>query len=173
MKIKQTVNELTLQETPGCMWIFGLFFALIGGIFVYGALGGFTNWSEVAYWELAMAFSMGAIALAVGVWVISKAPITKIVIDRIQDKVFLTRYGFSGKIVTVYRFDEIEQFCLIEEKDDEGSPVWSFGMKLNAGEPIIITAIASHCEEYERKYVFESNEFMRKQIPTYRTDLIE
>ena len=46
MKIKQTENELIIQETPGCLWIFGLFFAFVGAIFVYGSFGGLTDYDK-------------------------------------------------------------------------------------------------------------------------------
>lgn len=173
MKITQTPNELTIQETPGCLWFIGLFFAVIGGTFVYGALGGFSNWNEVPGWQLALAFFMGATAVSIGVWAIYTAPVSKVIVDRVEDKVILKRFGLFGKRDTVYKFDEIKQFCQIEDKDDEGSPIWSFGMELNNGEMLKITSLPSHSEEYERKYIFETNEFMRKQMPSYKTDLLE
>ncbi len=165
MKTKQTANELTFQETPGCLWVVGLFFAVMGGILVWGTLGGFSNWNEVPFWQLALAFVIAASAIVGGVWVISKAPVTKVVINRIENAVLMTRWGFFGRRQTVFSFDEIKRFCLIEEKDDEGSPIWYLGMKMTDDEMIKITSLASHSEEYERKYVFETDEFMRKQIP--------
>lgn len=173
MKIKQTPNELIIQETPGCLWIFGLFFAIVGGIFVYGALGGFSNWNEVSFWQLALAFFMGAIAVAVGIWMIYKAPISKVVIDRIEDKVLLKRFGLFGKREIIYKFSEIKEFCLIEDKDDENEPIWSFGMELDNGEIIKISSMPLHSENYQRKYIFETNEFMRKPMPSYNTDLLK
>lgn len=165
MKATQNENELIIKESPGCLWIAGLFFAFVGGIFVYGALGGFTNSARQSPLMLAAAFVMGAIGVGAGIWIIYNAPITKVVINRIEDKVLLTRFGLFGKQQTTYDFDEIKQFCLVAEKDDEGSDIWSVGMQMTNGEMIIITSSASHFEDYERKYVFQTNEFMRKQIP--------
>ena len=88
MKTKQTANELIIRETPGCLWIFGLFFASIGGIIVYGALGGFSNWSEIPFWQLAMAFFMGAIADRAGIATAYYAPIICYVV------IFLFAYKF-------------------------------------------------------------------------------
>ena len=164
MKTIQTENELVIQETPGCLWFLGLFFVIIGGMLVWGTLGGFSNWNEFPFWQLGLAFVIAASAIAGGVWVISKAPVTKVVINRIEDTVLMTRWGFFGRRQTVFSFTDIKRFCLIEEKDDEGSPIWYLGMKLINNETIKITSLASHAEEYERKYVFETNEFMRKQI---------
>lgn len=173
MKTTQTANELTIREAPGCLWVFGLFFALVGGFLAYGALGGFSNWNEAPFWQLALTFFMGAVAVGVGIWLIYQAPVSKVIIDRIEDKVLLSRYGLFGKRQTVYRFSEIEHFCLIEDKDTDDCPIWSVGLKLNNGETIKITSHPRHSEEYERKCIFEINEFMRKQMPSYKNDLIE
>jgi len=173
MKITQTPNELTIQETPGCLWFFGLFFVIIGGILIYGTLGGFSNWNEVPAWQLVLAFFIAVSVVSGGVWVISGAPITKVVINRIEDSVSIIRYGFFGKRVEFYSFSEIKIFCLIEEIDTESEPIWYIGMTLQNGEKIKISSMALHSEDIQRKYVFETNEFMRKQMPSYNTDLIE
>lgn len=166
MQTEQTENELIIRETPGCLWILGLFFAIIGGVFVYGSLGGLTDWDRQAAWMLAITFVMGSMGVAAGIWIIYGAPITKVVIDRIENTVLMTRYGLFGKRETFYAFDEIEQFCLIEEKDDESNPIWSLGMNLSRGETIKISSLPSHDERFKQKFVFQTNEFMRKQIPS-------
>lgn len=165
MHTEQTENELIIKESPGCLWIVGLFFAFVGGVFVYGALGGLADYARQSPLMLALALLMGSCGVAAGVWIIYRAPITKVVVDRIEETVSMTRYGLFGRQQTFYHFDEIERFCLVEEMDDENSPVWSFGMKLTTGETLKITSLASHFEEYERKYIFQANEFIGKQIP--------
>lgn len=168
MKTTQTPNFLTLYETPGCLWFIGLFFMLVGGIFVYGALGGFANYQSQSPWMLAAALLMGSCGIGCGIWIIYGAPITKVVIDRINDEVVMTKRGLFGKRETVYAFEEIKYFRLIEERDDEGAPIWSVGMELSDGELVKVTSLPSHSEEYERKYIFQTNEFMRKEMPSYR-----
>ena len=164
MQTEQTENYLIIRETPGCLWIFGLFFALVGGAFVYGALGGFVDYPSQSLWMLALAFVMGSIGIAAGVWIITSAPITKVVIDRIENEIFITHYGLFGKRETFYEFDEIEQFCLIEERDDESNPIWSLGMKLIDDEMIKISSMPSHDERFIQNFVFQTNEFTRKQL---------
>ena len=165
MHTEQTENELIIRETPGCLWIVGLFFASVGGIFVYGALGGLADYARQSPLMLVLALVIGAIGVGAGIWIIYKAPITKIVINRIENTLSMTRYGLLGSTETFYDFDDIKYFCLTEDIDDEGSPIWYFALKLNDDEIIKITSLASHSETYERQYVFQGNEFMRKQIP--------
>lgn len=164
MQIERTENELIIRETPGCLWIFGLFFAIVGGIFVYGALGGLSDYDRQPFWTLAAAFVMGSVGVAAGVWIIYGAPITKLVIDRIQNEVQMTRYGLFGRRETVYTFAQIEQFRLIEEADGEGSPIWSLAMNLSTGETVKISSHPSHDERFKLDFAFQVNEFMRKQI---------
>ena len=165
MQTEQNQNVLVLRETPGCLWICGLFFAFVGGIFVYGALGGFTDYDRHSRWTLMLTFLMGAAAVGSGIWMIYLAPVTRIVIDRLDQTILMKRYGLFGKRKNLYEFDEIERFCLIEEKDDEGSDIWSLGMSLANGETIKISSLPSHDERFKSDFVFQINEFMHKQIP--------
>lgn len=164
MQTEQTENELIVRETPGCLWIFGLFFAFVGGIFVYGAVGGFVAFGRHELWTLALALLTGLIGVAVGIWIIYGAPITKVVINRIENTVLMTRYGLFGRRESFYDFDEIERFCLVEEKDDEDNNVWFLGMRLANEETIKISSFASRDERFVSGFVFQANEFTRKQI---------
>jgi hypothetical protein len=164
VKIKQSENELIIEETPGCLWIFGLFFAVIGGVFVYGSLGGFSNWNEASTLTIYLSFLMGAIAVAVGVWIIYRAPLTKVIVNRQTKTVVHIRRGLAGQQKNIYSFGQIKQFCLVEQEDSEGDPIWSLGMELSNGETIKISSLESHNEKYKRDFVFQTNEFMHKQI---------
>ncbi len=82
MKVEKTDNELIIRETPGCIWIFSSLFLVVGGLFVYGSLGGFVNGNEVPLWTLFVAFLMGSIGCGVGLWLIYNSPITKVVFNR-------------------------------------------------------------------------------------------
>lgn len=166
MQTQQNGNELIIRETPGCVWIVGLLFAFVGGAFVYGALGGLTDYERHAPWMLSLAFIMGSIAVGCGVWIIYQAPITRIVIDRFENSLLMTRYGLFGKQITAFDFAEIERFILIEEKDNEGDLVWALGMKLVNEETIKISSLASHDERFKSNFVFQINEFMNKQLPS-------
>jgi hypothetical protein len=164
MQATQTENELILRETPGCVWIFGLFFALVGGAFVYGALGGFADYPRREVWMLAAAFVTGSIGVAAGAWLIYRAPVTKLIINRIEKSVLMTQYGLFGRRVAFFDFDEIEQFSLIEERDSEGDAIFSLGMELINGDTVKISSLPSHDERFKREFVFQTNEFMRKQL---------
>lgn len=166
MKTTRTENELIIQETPGCLWAFSLLFLVVGGLFVYGSLGGFVNAGAVPLWTLLIAFLMGSAACAVGIRLINRSPITKIIINRDKEILTYITYGITGRTHALYHFDEIKEFSLIEENDSEGDPVWSLGMETSDGEIIKISTLESHDEIFKRNFVFQINEFMYKQMPS-------
>ena len=114
---------------------------------------------------------MGAIGVAVGIWIIYRAPVTKVIVNRKTKTVVHTRRGLAGKQENIYNFGQIKQFCLVEEVDDESNPIWSLGMKLSSGETIVISSLQSHDEKYKRDFVFQINDFLRKQMPSYKSNL--
>ncbi|MFT3745966.1 MAG: hypothetical protein QM785_16980 [Pyrinomonadaceae bacterium] len=168
MKIERTDQTLTIKETPGCLWIFGLFFMPVGGSFVFGALGGYSNYTQLAPWILGIYLLFGLIAVTCGYWIIFKAPVTRLTINRSSETVVLKRRGIAGKVDRTFNFSEIKEFCLIEESDDEGDPIFSLGIDLVSGEEIKLSALQSHDEAFKRNFVFETNQFIYKKMPSYQ-----
>ncbi len=170
MKIERTDQILTISETPGCLWIFGLFFALIGSAFVYGALGGYSNYDQITAIIIAAHTLGGLSAIAAGYWIIYQAPVTRITIDRSSETVTCKKRGLSGKSNVTYTFDRIKKFTLIEQPDSDGDPTFALGMELDDGELISISALFSPVETYKRDFAFQANEFLYKQMPSYRAE---
>ena len=108
---------------------------------------------------------MGSIAVGFGARLIYNTPITKLVFDLTDETLLYTTYGLTGKKQTLYDFDEIEMFSLIEERDSEGTPVWSLGMNLSNGETIKVSSLSRQDEKFKLNLVFLANDFMSKQIP--------
>ncbi len=118
-----------------------------------------------------LAFIIGASVVSGGVWIISEAPVTNVVIDRVHNTVSVKKYGFFGKRSNFYSFDDVENFCLIEEKDSDDIPIWSIGLRLKNRETVPITSLPIHAEALQQDHVFQFNEFMRKDMPTYEKNL--
>lgn len=168
MKIERTDQTLTIKETPGCLWIFGLFFIIVGGSFVFGALGGYSNYSSLSPLILGAHLLGGLIGVACGYWVIYVAPVTRLTLDRSSETVTLKRRGIAGKVDRIFTFAEIKQFSLIEERDSEGDPIFSLGIDLTSSEEIKLSALQSHDEAFKRNFVFETNQFIYRQMPSYQ-----
>jgi hypothetical protein len=168
VKIERTDQTLTIKETPGCLWIFGLFFILVGGSFVFGALGGYSNYSSLSPLILAVHLLLGLIAVGAGYWVVYVAPVTRVTLDRSSETVILKRRGVAGKVDRTFKFSEIREFRLIEERDSDGDPIFSLGLDLASGEEIRLSALQSHDEALKRDFVFQTNQFIYKQMPSYQ-----
>lgn len=166
MRSEENVNQLTIRETPGVLWVFGLFFVFVGGVFVYGSLGGFANAGEVPRYALYLSFLLGCSGVAVGAWTILRAPMTTVTIDRQTKTVVHRRRGLFVADDKIYVFDDVKGFCLIEERDSEGDAVWSLGVELIGGGTIKISSLESHDSFYVRDFVFQINRFMNKQMPS-------
>lgn len=163
MKFSETPNDLTITETPGCLWLFGFFFAAVGAIFVYGSLGGASNWGEVPVWVNGMAFVMGSIGLITGIVIIRNAPLTLVRIDKLSRQVTYITRGILGKKVRTFNHSEFREFCLLEDEDSDGDPVYSFGMELVNGESIKISSLESPSEAYKRNFVYLANRAIGKE----------
>ena len=161
MKIKRAENNLILQDSPGCLWIFGSFFVLIGALFVYGSLGGFENRDEVPTYAIYLAFFMGAIAVGVGIWQIYIHPFSQISIDKQTRTIVCTQKGLFGKREKVYRFEEVAEFCVAESEDDESNPIWRTALKLNDGKTIEISKVWEHSRENSETAAETANNFIR------------
>lgn len=169
MKVTRFGDVLVIRETPGIIWIAGVFFGLIGGTFVYGSLGGFNNLNEVPTYAVYLSLLIGSAGVAAGLWMVFRAPATTVLVDRNAGSVVLTRKGLAGNSETIFSFAEIRGFRLVEAVDSEGEPIWSLGLELVDGETIKISSLDSHDEKFKRDFVFETNEFLQKQMPSYRT----
>jgi hypothetical protein len=161
MKVFQTADTLIIKENPGCLWIFGLFFAALGVLFIYGAFNGFVLFGLETAWAVGLTFLAGLAGIGIGLSAIYKTPIHILEIDRFENEVTLIRWGIFGKRSTVYYFDEIEKFCLLENKSK-----WSFGLELIDGEKVPVTSLGQHAEDYESKYVYPVNIFIGKELPS-------
>jgi hypothetical protein len=162
MRVENSSDELILRDSPGCMWIFGSFFAIIGAIFVYGSLGGFSNWDEVPRYAIYLSFLMGSIAIAVGVWQIGSHPLSKVIINPQVKTVVLSKRGLFAQSETTFHFEEIRQFIVSADKDDEDNPIWKIALFLNDGETIEITSAWSRDEKECLQTAQKINQFMSK-----------
>ena len=168
MKIAEKGNELIIKETPGCLWLVGLFFAIIGAAFVYGSLGGYSNYKDAETWVLAIHFLGGSAAIATGYWLIFQAPVTKITIDRDTKTLTYSKRGLFKKTENIYSFDQIKQFRSIEVIDNEGDTVWALGMELTSGVTVKISSLPINIEKVKLNFALQANQFMYKQIPSFK-----
>jgi hypothetical protein len=162
MKVFETNNELIIKETPAIMWLLGIFFASIGGILLYGALGGFSNYYDIGIIEIYVARFMAICAILTGIWIIHKAPITTININKLMNKMHIVKKGvFSKKEENIY-LDNVKKFLLIKGKDSEGDDIWTFGFETIHGNEVEISSLPFH-NDYQKNLVFQANKYINRE----------
>jgi hypothetical protein len=163
MKVFEKENELIIKETPAIIWFIGMFFTIIGGIFVYGSFGGFTNYNEVGIIVIYITRFMAFCAVAVGIWTIYKAPITYIRINNLTKNLNITKTSIFGKSDENINLENVRKFLLIEGRDDENLPIWTFGYEKNDGDLVELASMPLHSEDYQKNLVFQLNKYINRE----------
>lgn len=161
MREKLIDGKLILQDAPGCLWLFGAFFVFVGSIFVYGSLGGFTNYDRVPWWAIAFSFFMGAIAVGVGIWQIALHPSSKVIINPRTKIVFQRQRGLFKKADRNFRFEEIRRFSVEQGEDGEGDPIWKLELILMSGETVELTSVWERNQEKCETVAAKANQFLK------------
>ncbi|QYO65504.1 hypothetical protein [Leptolyngbya sp. 7M] len=123
MKSWEEHGSLVIQETPAIVWFLGGFFIVIGALFVYGALGGFHNVSEMAAWERVLAFIFGSVGAVAGLWLLWGSPITTVRIDRQRGELIITRRRLWSSQQKTDSIADVQEFFVTEDSDSEGDPI--------------------------------------------------
>ena len=161
MKITQhTTTNLTIKDSAGCLWLFGLFFVLVAGTFVIGLMGAFNNLHELNQLEQATAWFISLAGVAAGVWIIYSNPAIKTDFDKREDKVLIKRIGLMRTETEHYPLKEIKDIVLNESKDDDGDPIFSVDMKLISGKTTALTKTWLRNKEDLQKVIDEIKEFL-------------
>ena len=161
MKITQhTITTLTIKDSAGCLWLFGLFFVLVAGTFVIGLMGAFNNLHELNQIELAAAWFVSLAGVAAGVWIIYSNPAIKTDFDKREDKVLIKRIGLMRTETEHYPLKEIKDIVLNESKDDDGDPIFSVEVKLISGKTIALTKTWLRNKEELKKMIIEIKDFL-------------
>ncbi|MCX6024689.1 MAG: hypothetical protein NTY23_00230 [Chloroflexi bacterium] len=80
MKSKFDPDRLTLSDSPGCFWLFGGFFCLVGG----GAVAAASTSQNGSYpaRQVAFGIAMGLVGIGTGLYLIYDAPASRVILSR-------------------------------------------------------------------------------------------
>jgi hypothetical protein len=128
----------------------GLFFFLVSSLFVYGSLGGYSNYAEAPEWVIKAHFLGGAIGVFTGSWLIlTKSAYVKI--SAATQIVSIIKSNLLGKKETVIPFYKIKEFIVSDKLDQDGDPVWKVDLEVESTEIIELTDVwindKPQCEE--------------------------
>jgi len=147
MRVRERGSTLEVHETPVLFWLFGLLFVFGGLVFFLGPLGLFQDAGRIRWWLRIVISAFGAIAVGVGVWQLLGAPRSRLVIDRSTRRVRMDRVGLRGRSSEEWSVDSIAAVELLEDRDDEGNPIFKLRLFLRDAEPVAISPLWSHGRE--------------------------
>jgi hypothetical protein len=132
------------------MRFIGLFFFLVSSTFVYGSLGGYTNYAQASPLTIKLHFLGGFVGVCIGSWLIlTKSAYVKI--SAATQTVGIIKSNLLGKVETSIPFYKIKQFIISDDLNEDRELVWKVDLELESDEIIELTSVwnsdKEQCEE--------------------------
>lgn len=134
-------SRLVVEASVGPIPVLGLFFALIGGIFVYGLLGGFVNLHDVEPWERGVAWAVSLAVMSTGAWILHEARSHATVIDPERRMVVIARRAPFHTARERIRLAEVREAVVTRDADSDGDPVYGISLELQGNRRASLTPI--------------------------------
>lgn len=142
MRITERGDSLVLDDTPGCLWLFGLLFVGSGSLALSTPFVA-ANRHAVGWRVNALAAVIGLVHLPAGLWWIRGHPATHTQFDRAagtgRHRVRVP--GARAAVVTEFRLADVRGLELWRGADSDGDPVFQLRLWL-AGSQVL--ALHSH-----------------------------
>ena len=145
MNSKSDPRRIVLSDSPGCFWLFGGFFCLVGG----GAVAAASASQNGGYPPLQVGFGvvMGLVGLATGLYLIYDAPASRVIFTRHDGMLTILRRGIFRRVRERFALSSISSIYLVQGKDIDGDPVFTLRVELQDGREIPLTHLWMHNRE--------------------------
>ncbi len=132
------------------MRFIGLFFFLVSSTFVYGSLGGYSNYAQASELTIKLHFLGGFVGVCIGSWLILTKS-TYVKISAATQTVSIIKRNLFGKKETLVPFYKIKEFIVSDKFDQDGDLIWKVDLELESEEIIELTDVwindKPQCEE--------------------------
>lgn len=166
MQINEHGDIMVIRQKPVIVWLVGVFFVVVGSLFLYGSFGGYSNINEMTPTEKILHMLFGSAAIFAGICTIYTAPSVILTIDRSRRMLSFKRRNIFKPKASEYSFDDVSGFTVTEDRDSEGDPIWNLTLNLTHGDEINISSFGSPDEQFKRDFAFRANGFMYKHLPS-------
>jgi hypothetical protein len=139
MKANSSADGLTLSDSPGCFWLFGGFFCVMGGGAVLVAVS--ASRGSIAFGQIILALGLGLAAIATGIYFIHDSPGSRVVIRRDAGSLEVIRRDLFRHQRNRYPLTSFASVHLAESKDMDGDPVFTITSKLTDGTEVPLTQL--------------------------------
>jgi hypothetical protein len=147
---KNNHNDLILKNNPYPIRFVGVFFFVISSMFVYGGLGGYSNYRDGDPLIMKLHALFGMIGVGVGIWLFLTKT-SKVNISATTQTVKLITNNLLGKKERSIPFYKIKEFIVSDKLDQDGDPIWKVDMELESNEIVELSGVWLHdkpqCEE--------------------------
>jgi hypothetical protein len=148
--VKNKHDDTILKNNPYPTRFVGVFFFVISSMFVYGGLGGYSNYRDGDPLIMKLHALFGMIGVSLGVWLIlTKSSYVKI--SAATQTVNIIKSNLLGKNETSIPFYKIKEFIVSDKFDQDGDLIWKVDLELESDEIIELTDVwindKPQCEE--------------------------
>ena len=144
MRVTDRGTTLVVQDTPGCLWIFGAWF-VTGGVIAFLMSFVATNRDEIPVWGRILAALMGVASVAVGAVAIHRSPTTRAEFDAASDRVRVRiRAPLGRPRLEEAALGDIGIVQVLPSRDSDGAEQYMLRLLLRDGREIPLHAQASY-----------------------------
>jgi len=130
MRVTDRGTSLVIQDTPGCLWLFGAWF-VAGGVIAIVLPFAAEKRADVPLWGKLAALIMGLAAVAVGWTAMRRSPSTHTELDAASGKGCVrSRPPFGRTRVDEFALEEIGVVQVLPSRDAEGTQQYSLRLLL-------------------------------------------
>ena len=148
MRISERGSTLVVRDTPGCVWVFGLWFIAGGAIALIMPFVA-VNRDEVPGWAKLVAFLIGIAVVTAGGLVIRATPSTYTVIDSAAGRVRVTTRHFGGPArVEELALTDVALLQVLPGTDSDGDTNYSLRLLLKDGRAIPLHAQPAYGKDW-------------------------
>jgi hypothetical protein len=138
MRVTDRGTMLVIEDTPGCLWIFGVWF-IAGGILALAMPFVAENRADVPLWGKVVAILLGAAAAVTGWVTMRHSPTIRTELDAASGRVRVrTRAPFGGTHVDDFAINDIGIVQVFPSRDSEGDEQFSLRLLLRDGRTVAL-----------------------------------
>ena len=145
MRIRETEDRFQIEDTPGLHWVIGVLLVVPGALAVLGSTGLFADTTDALTLNARVIVGLvGAGTVFGGLWWISKAPRSCLVVEPASGKVCLVRTRLRGRLAREWACDAVQGVRVVADKDDEGGEVFQIHLVFDDDEPMSVSTVWHH-----------------------------
>ena len=147
MRIVSDRARLTIRSTPGCLWIFGLWF-VAGGALAIAMPWIATNRDEISGWARLASVAIGAACAAAGLGIVLHAPALETTVDHPAGRVTHRRRGLLQRREETFPVRDLAGVVVEEGRDGDGDPVFNLLLTRRGGPPLPLLSSEARGREW-------------------------